>query len=126
MRMHALRACVCTQVDALTGERRVYRRRGVADVQMGAPQQLPKRVCFVLDVSASMYRFNGLDQVKTFSSYMHTHACIRVHAYVCMHTYAYYSCVRSGQRRRVRSWVTVIRPHHPEKKYGNGGDCART
>lgn len=29
--------------------------------QLGAPQRLPKRLRFVVDVSGSMYRFNGLD-----------------------------------------------------------------
>jgi hypothetical protein len=49
-------------VDALTGERMVYRRRGVPVAQSGAMQRLPKRLHFVMDVSGSMYRFNGADQ----------------------------------------------------------------
>lgn len=49
-------------VDALTGEKLVYRRRGVATQQAGTPQRLPKRLHFVLDLSGSMYRFNGSDQ----------------------------------------------------------------
>lgn len=30
-------------------------------LQLGSPQRLPKRLRFVVDVSGSMYRFNGLD-----------------------------------------------------------------
>jgi hypothetical protein len=49
-------------VDALTGEKNIYRRRGVANQQLGAPQQQPKRLLFVLDISGSMFRFNQQDQ----------------------------------------------------------------
>ena len=49
-------------VDAMTGERMVYRRRGLPVAQMGVPQRLPKRLHFLMDVSGSMYRFNGSDQ----------------------------------------------------------------
>ena len=30
-------------------------------LQLGSPQRQPKRLRFVVDVSGSMYRFNGLD-----------------------------------------------------------------
>jgi len=51
-------------IDALTGEKMVYRKRGVPTSKPlgGNIQRLPKRMCFVLDVSGSMYRFNGMDQ----------------------------------------------------------------
>lgn len=49
-------------VDGVVGERSVYRRRGEAAPQLGVPQRLPKRLHFLVDVSASMYRFNGYDQ----------------------------------------------------------------
>jgi hypothetical protein len=48
-------------VDAMTGERMVYRRRGLPAAQLGMTQRLPKRLHFVLDVSGSMYRFNSTD-----------------------------------------------------------------
>jgi hypothetical protein len=49
-------------IDAITGSKRVYRRRGVPEPQAGLPPRQPKRLCFVLDVSGSMYRFNGHDK----------------------------------------------------------------
>ena len=49
-------------VESITGEHTVYKRRGVQDPMPGGPQQHPKRVRFVVDVSGSMYRFNGHDQ----------------------------------------------------------------
>ena len=48
-------------IDALTGSVRVYRQRGTPTPQSGLPPLLTKRLCFVLDVSGSMYRFNGHD-----------------------------------------------------------------
>ncbi|KAF4675664.1 von Willebrand factor A domain-containing protein 8 [Perkinsus chesapeaki] len=48
-------------VDALAGDKRVYRRRALQEPKVGEPQILPKRLSIVLDVSASMYRFNGVD-----------------------------------------------------------------
>ncbi|KAF4717412.1 von Willebrand factor A domain-containing protein 8, partial [Perkinsus olseni] len=48
-------------VDALAGDRRVYRRRALQEPKAGEPQVLPKHLSIVLDVSASMYRFNGVD-----------------------------------------------------------------
>ena len=44
-------------VDGVTGERNVFKRRG--ELADAAPNQLPTRLEFVLDVSGSMYRFNG-------------------------------------------------------------------
>lgn len=49
-------------VDGIAGDRNVFKRRGVADTPDGlhlAP--LKKRMLFVMDVSGSMYRFNGQD-----------------------------------------------------------------
>lgn len=48
-------------VDGVTGEKLIYRRRGEPDKPMGLFQQKPKRLLFVVDVSASMVRFNGQD-----------------------------------------------------------------
>lgn len=47
-------------VDGVTGEKLIYRRRKEPDVPMGH-QHKPKRLSFVMDVSASMSRFNGED-----------------------------------------------------------------
>jgi hypothetical protein len=49
-------------VDGVTGERLVFKRRGVSDSPFqNGHQDLPKRMLFVMDVSGSMYRFNGQD-----------------------------------------------------------------
>ncbi|XP_028291916.1 von Willebrand factor A domain-containing protein 8 isoform X2 [Gouania willdenowi] len=48
-------------IDGLTGEKSIYKRRGELDPEMGAPQQKPKRLRLLADVSGSMYRFNGVD-----------------------------------------------------------------
>ncbi|RLN94302.1 hypothetical protein BBJ28_00003843 [Nothophytophthora sp. Chile5] len=52
-------------VDGVAGERLVFKRRGVSDSPFQGPaghqQQEPKRMLFVMDVSGSMYRFNGQD-----------------------------------------------------------------
>ncbi|GMF11715.1 unnamed protein product [Phytophthora lilii] len=53
-------------VDGVAGERNVFKRRGVNDSPFQAPAghqqgQEPKRMLFVMDVSGSMYRFNGQD-----------------------------------------------------------------
>ena len=47
-------------VDGVTGDKFIYKRRGIVDDT--SPLQGPKRLCFVMDVSGSMYRFNGYDQ----------------------------------------------------------------
>ncbi|GET86211.1 AAA domain (dynein-related subfamily)/von Willebrand factor type A domain containing protein, putative [Leishmania tarentolae] len=52
-------------VEGIVGERNVYKRR-VDSKEMNPFQQMyKKRLVFVLDVSASMYRFNGMDQRLT-------------------------------------------------------------
>ena len=48
-------------VDGAAGERNVFKRRGSEDPAPGALQRKPKQLRFVLDVSGSMYRFNGQD-----------------------------------------------------------------
>ena len=50
-------------VDGATGERNIFKRRGVPVAPMaGSAQRLPKRLRFVMDVSSSMGRFNGSDR----------------------------------------------------------------
>lgn len=49
-------------IDGLTGEQSIYKRRGTDEPAPGAAQKHPKRLTFVVDVSGSMYRFNGHDQ----------------------------------------------------------------
>ncbi|CCM05477.1 uncharacterized protein FIBRA_07698 [Fibroporia radiculosa] len=43
--------------EGLTGEATIYKRRGMAKPEMGRPQIKPKRIRFIFDISASMYRF---------------------------------------------------------------------
>lgn len=49
-------------VDGLVGEKNVYKARGKQKPLDGSPQQKPKRLRFVVDVSGSMARFNGTDR----------------------------------------------------------------
>lgn len=55
-------------VDGLSGEKLVFKRRGVANDSLADsannnnPESLLKRVEVVMDVSGSMYRFNGTDR----------------------------------------------------------------
>lgn len=49
-------------VDGVVGEKAIYRRRGEEDRLPGMHQDKPKSLCFLMDVSGSMYRFNGQDQ----------------------------------------------------------------
>ncbi|GAA5867426.1 hypothetical protein JCM1840_002135 [Sporobolomyces johnsonii] len=46
--------------EGLTGEATVYKRRGMEKPELGRPQLKPKRIRFVFDLSASMYR-NQMD-----------------------------------------------------------------
>ncbi|XP_068602140.1 von Willebrand factor A domain-containing protein 8 [Brachionichthys hirsutus] len=48
-------------IDGLVGERTIYKRRGELDPEPGSPQLKPKRLRVLVDVSGSMYRFNGVD-----------------------------------------------------------------
>ena len=54
-------SCPCPFHAGITGERSIYKRRGEQPPEMGAFQELPKRMHFVFDLSASMTRFNGHD-----------------------------------------------------------------
>lgn len=49
-------------IESITGEKNVYKKRGEAPPELGAPQEKPKRLLFCMDISGSMYRFNGQDQ----------------------------------------------------------------
>eukprot|EP00040_Diaphanoeca_grandis_P037065 m.239589 g.239589 ORF g.239589 m.239589 type:complete len:1870 (-) comp33748_c0_seq3:356-5965(-) len=48
-------------IDGLTGDQTIYKRRGTQDPTPGGQQEHPKRLTFVVDVSGSMFRFNGHD-----------------------------------------------------------------
>ncbi|XP_063282038.1 von Willebrand factor A domain-containing protein 8 [Pelobates fuscus] len=48
-------------IDGLVGEKSIYKRRGEHEPEPGSPQQKPKRLRLLVDVSGSMYRFNGVD-----------------------------------------------------------------
>ncbi|XP_044016608.1 von Willebrand factor A domain-containing protein 8 isoform X2 [Aphidius gifuensis] len=48
-------------IEGLTGEKTIYRRRAEKEPEVGASQLKPKRLKLVVDVSGSMYRFNGYD-----------------------------------------------------------------
>ncbi|KAG0224963.1 von Willebrand factor A domain-containing protein 8 [Actinomortierella wolfii] len=48
-------------IEGLTGEHNIYKLRGENDPEMGF-QQKPKKMYFVFDLSASMYRFNTHDR----------------------------------------------------------------
>ncbi|KAG7467129.1 hypothetical protein MATL_G00150010 [Megalops atlanticus] len=48
-------------IDGLTGEKAIYKRRGELEPELGTPQQKPKRLRLLADISGSMYRFNGVD-----------------------------------------------------------------
>lgn len=48
-------------VEGITGEKNIFKRRGEKEPEPGSPQQLPKILKLVVDVSGSMYRFNGYD-----------------------------------------------------------------
>ncbi|RZC39738.1 von Willebrand factor A domain-containing protein 8 [Asbolus verrucosus] len=48
-------------VDGLLGEKTIFRRRTEQEPEIGAPQLKPKIFRVVVDVSGSMYRFNGYD-----------------------------------------------------------------
>lgn len=48
-------------IEGITGEKSIYKRRGEKDPELGTPQEKPKRIRLLVDVSGSMYRFNGYD-----------------------------------------------------------------
>ena len=49
-------------IEGITGEKSIYKKRGEQDPEPGAPQEKPKRLRLLVDLSGSMYRFNGHDQ----------------------------------------------------------------
>ncbi|CAO3686219.1 unnamed protein product [Umbelopsis ramanniana] len=49
-------------IEGLTGEHNIYKKRGDDDPEIGLFQEKPKRMNFVFDLSASMFRFNGHDR----------------------------------------------------------------
>ena len=49
-------------VEAIVGDRNVYKRRGKQQPKAYGRQEKPKRLLFLVDLSASMYRFNTQDQ----------------------------------------------------------------
>lgn len=61
-------------IEGVTGEQNIYRRRVDKEPDPGAPQTKPKRLRLCLDVSGSMYRFNGFDQrlIKTLEAALMT------------------------------------------------------
>ncbi|XP_054715582.1 von Willebrand factor A domain-containing protein 8-like [Uloborus diversus] len=48
-------------IESITGEKLIYKRRGDQEPEIGSPQEKPKLLRLVVDVSGSMYRFNGHD-----------------------------------------------------------------
>ncbi|KPA74668.1 hypothetical protein ABB37_08997 [Leptomonas pyrrhocoris] len=52
-------------VEGIVGDKNVYKRRVDSKDTNPFQQRYKKRLVFVLDVSASMYRFNGMDQRLT-------------------------------------------------------------
>ncbi|XP_055911118.1 von Willebrand factor A domain-containing protein 8 [Eupeodes corollae] len=49
-------------IEGITGEKNIYRRRAEANPWADHVQEKPNRLKLVVDVSGSMYRFNGYDQ----------------------------------------------------------------
>lgn len=52
-------------IEGITGERTIYRKRANQDPEPGQPQEKPKRLKLVVDVSGSMYRYDLL-LIKSF------------------------------------------------------------
>ena len=48
-------------IEGIVGEKAIYRRRGEREPELGAPVLKPKLARLLVDVSGSMYRFNGHD-----------------------------------------------------------------
>jgi len=46
----------------ITGEKNIYRRRAERHPELGTPSEKPKHLRLLVDVSGSMYRFNGYDR----------------------------------------------------------------
>ncbi|MEJ1280538.1 hypothetical protein NN561_011483 [Cricetulus griseus] len=83
-------------IDGLAGEKAIYKRRGDLEPQLGSPQQKPKRLRLVVDVSGSMYRFNGVDRrlersmeavcmvMEAFENYEEKFKTMHAHSQFCM------------------------------------------
>ena len=48
-------------VDSILGEKNIYKKRGKRDTVPGAIQKKLKHLRLLVDISGSMYRFNGHD-----------------------------------------------------------------
>lgn len=48
-------------IEGIAGEKNIYKQRADVEPEPGQPQERPKRLTIVADVSGSMYRFNGYD-----------------------------------------------------------------
>ncbi|XP_060665010.1 von Willebrand factor A domain-containing protein 8 [Drosophila nasuta] len=48
-------------IEGITGEKNIYKRRSEANPEADHAQEQPNRLKLVVDVSGSMYRFNGYD-----------------------------------------------------------------
>ncbi|XP_034940681.1 von Willebrand factor A domain-containing protein 8 [Chelonus insularis] len=66
-------------IESLTGEKTIYRRRAEKEPEIGTPLLKPKRLKLVVDVSGSMYRFNGYDG----RLYRELEACVMVMEAFC-------------------------------------------
>jgi len=53
-------------IEGITGEKSIYKKRGEHEPEPGAPQEKPKRLRLLVDVSGSMYRFNGKLGIERF------------------------------------------------------------
>ena len=49
----------------ITGEKAIYKKRGEQEPEPGAPQEKPKRLRLLVDLSGSMYRFNGMNAIHS-------------------------------------------------------------
>ena len=56
-----IKPCYVQLIDGFAGASNIYKARGTSE-QPNLTQKLPKRVHFAMDISGSMYRFNGTDQ----------------------------------------------------------------
>lgn len=57
-------------IEGIVGDRNIYRKRGEQDPEPGQPQEKPKRLKLVVDVSGSMYRLVNIQlKIKSFNSF---------------------------------------------------------
>ncbi|XP_061677938.1 von Willebrand factor A domain-containing protein 8 isoform X2 [Syngnathoides biaculeatus] len=123
-------------IDGLTGERAIYKRRGELDPEPGTPQQKPKRLRVLVDVSGSMYRFNGVDGrlersmeavcmvMEALESYEHKFKTMHAHSQFCMsgdHTLEGASAsVRELAREEADERFVVVLSDANLERYGIG------